>query len=160
MADEQITANKVQYGNNSYSLDTQSLSPSQQCRVLRNKSHQNVPLSEIVAGDVIFLSAGDICPADSVIVSIEQPVTVDMGNFSGETDPVPRSSTVDPNAKEVDAAPNVIYASVPIISGDCKVIAFAVGSKTMIGNLLANTEAPAPKKAGLKEARYSYGTPK
>lgn len=58
--------------------------------VLRDGVRKEVRLEEIVPGDVILLSAGDIVPADSRVISVKD-LLVDESVLTGESFPVEKT---------------------------------------------------------------------
>ena len=61
--------------------------------VLRNGTKQDIEISELVPGDVIQLSAGDIAPADARVITAKD-FFIDQSALTGESFPVEK--TTDP----------------------------------------------------------------
>jgi Mg2+-importing ATPase len=57
------------------------------CDVLRGGKKKEITVEEVVPGDLIILSAGDLIPADSLLI-VSQELFVDEAAFTGETYPV------------------------------------------------------------------------
>ena len=57
------------------------------CRVVRNGVEKTVPVSTIVPGDLILLSAGNLIPADGLIIAAED-FLVSEASITGESFPV------------------------------------------------------------------------
>jgi P-type Mg2+ transporter len=55
--------------------------------VLRDNVKQEIKLSQIVPGDIISLSAGDIAPADARIISAKD-FFINQSSLTGESFPV------------------------------------------------------------------------
>ena len=55
--------------------------------VLRDKQNKDIPVKDLVKGDVISVSAGDMIPADCRILESKE-LSVDESSLTGETFPV------------------------------------------------------------------------
>jgi magnesium-transporting ATPase (P-type) len=62
-----------------------------QVRVLRNGQERLVPAMDIVPGDVVRLAAGDVVPADCLLVETDN-LTLDLSLITGESVPVARDA--------------------------------------------------------------------
>ena len=60
--------------------------------VLRDGSPQEIPVEEIVPGDIIILNARDIVPGD-YLVQESKDLFIDEATLTGETYPVEKSET-------------------------------------------------------------------
>lgn len=121
--------------------------------VLR-RSHQDlnpdrieVPLNEIVPGDIIYLSAGDMIPADIRIIE-SRDLFVSQAVLTGESIPIEKYDTlgsvsqkgenIADNESQSDNAldaNNVCYMGTNIVSGTAKAIVICTGSDTYFGSL-------------------------
>jgi Mg2+-importing ATPase len=63
--------------------------------ILRDKNQQELPVEDIVPGDVVILNAGDIVPGDCFLLE-SKDTFVDEAMLTGETFPVEKSVTVLP----------------------------------------------------------------
>lgn len=63
--------------------------------VIRDGQKSEISTEEVVPGDIVTLSAGDIVPADSIIIE-EDELFVDEAAFTGETFPVEKEAGVLP----------------------------------------------------------------
>ncbi len=61
--------------------------------VLRDGKKSEISLEEIVPGDIIFLNAGDVIPADCLLIK-EDELFIDEAAFTGETFPVEKEVSV------------------------------------------------------------------
>ena len=62
--------------------------------VLRNNVKQEIPFPEIVPGDIIYLSAGDIAPADSRVINAKD-LFINQSSLTGESFPVEKIAGVN-----------------------------------------------------------------
>ena len=58
-----------------------------QTSVIRDKITIQVPVEEIVPGDIVLLHTGDLIPADSLLIEANE-LFIDEAAFAGETFPV------------------------------------------------------------------------
>ena len=103
--------------------------------VLRDGVKTEVRLSEIVPGDVIYLSAGDIIPADSRII-ISKDLFIDQSALTGESFPVEK--TPDPLAAVGTAITdwnNCLFLGTPVVSGTATAVVVRTGSLTEYGKI-------------------------
>jgi calcium-translocating P-type ATPase len=68
------------------------------CRVRRDGSVREIPLEEIVAGDIVMLQAGDRVPADGIIV--DGRLDVDQSSLNGESKEAKKFPVSGANADE------------------------------------------------------------
>ena len=91
------------------------------------------PRSELVRGDVVVLSAGDIVPADGRVLEANH-LYVDESALTGESAPGPQGRHVgqlDP-ANEADREA-FVYFGTSVVSGVGRVELTATGSRTAYG---------------------------
>ncbi len=91
-----------------------------QARVLRGGSWLQLPVRELVPGDVIRLRNGDIVPADARLLEGD-PVEIDQSALTGESLPVTRSST------------ETVYSSSIVKRGEIDALVYATGTQTYFG---------------------------
>lgn len=103
---------------------------------------------ELVCGDVVELTAGDVVPADCRILEVEL-CEVDESALTGESLPVTKHAGVVQGNMLTDRA-CMLYEGTTISSGTALVVVVAVGSDTEVGRSLA--DAPEPPASGV-EAR-------
>ena len=99
------------------------------CRVRRSGRVLEIPLSEVVCGDVVLLSAGDRIPADGFLISGR--LRVDQAAMTGESrevEKVPRRGE-----KLAPASTSAVLRGCSVVSGDGEMEVSVVGDATMIG---------------------------
>ena len=99
------------------------------CRVRRSGRVLEIPLSEVVCGDVILLSAGDRIPADGFLISGR--LRVDQAAMTGESrevEKIPRRGE-----KLNPASASAVLRGCSVVSGDGEMEVAVVGDATMIG---------------------------
>jgi sodium/potassium-transporting ATPase subunit alpha len=101
-------------------------------KVIRNGKEDEVPVRDIVPGDVILLSEGDRVPADSRLVDSNY-LMVNNSSLTGESEPVPLSSK--PCKGELIESGNIAFAGTTVLSGSGKAVVFATGMGTEVGSI-------------------------
>ncbi len=105
--------------------------------VLRlGKKREEIRMKEIVPGDIVFLAAGDMIPADCrVVESIDLFIGESM--LTGESLPVEKMPLAvrDSDAKPPIELENLCFMGTNVVSGSAKVIIIATGSETYFGSI-------------------------
>lgn len=103
-----------------------------------------IPLDEVVVGDVVHLSSGDVVPADLRIFAARD-LFVSQSSLTGESEPVEkRASLANPGAQggatagEPDACAltdlaDLAFMGTTVISGNARGVVVATGARTMFG---------------------------
>lgn len=103
--------------------------------VHRDGQDTEVPLTEIVPGDVVELSAGSIIPADGRLLTSDQ-LLVDESALTGESFPVEKvaSGTVPADAS-LAARRTAVFQGGHVVSGTARMMAVATGTRTEFGQV-------------------------
>ena len=118
------------------------------------------PIDEIVIGDVVHLSSGDVVPADLRIFSARD-LFVSQASLTGESEPVEKRASLaaDASATAAASAPaltdlgSLAFMSSTVISGNARGIVVATGARTMFGeatDTLAGRKRETSFDAGIK----------
>jgi Mg2+-importing ATPase len=114
------------------------------CRVVRDGLAQMVPVSTIVPGDLILLSAGNLIPADGLVIEAED-FLVSEASMTGESFPVEkRPGKCAPDAP-IAARTNAVFLGASVRSGTAKVLAVNTGQQTEFGAIAARLRARPPE---------------
>ena len=110
---------------------------------LRDGAPREIPLSELVPGDVIQLAAGDMIPADVRIVQAKD-LFVSQGSLTGESFPVEKQAA---ESAAVGVAPldlpTVAFLGTSVESGSASAVVVATGKDTYLGGMAESiTETP------------------
>ncbi|HWA19909.1 MAG TPA: magnesium-translocating P-type ATPase [Devosia sp.] len=104
-------------------------------RVQRDGTERTVPISHIVPGDLVMLTAGSLVPADAVLISADS-LNADEAALTGESLPVEKRPAGDgPIGPE-----NLVHMGTSIRSGDGVAIVIETGIRTEFG-AIANAVA-------------------
>ena len=105
------------------------------CTVTRqNKSHVEIPLDEVVVGDIVYLSAGDMIPADVRIIDAKD-LFVSQSSLSGESEPIEKLATICEKKDNITEYTNIAFMGSNIISGSAAAIVISVGDHTLFGSM-------------------------
>jgi Mg2+-importing ATPase len=105
--------------------------------VLRDGAKKEVKLGELVPGDIVLLSAGDIMPADTRVITAKD-FFVDQSALTGESFPVektfsPVKPECVPNATEWD---NYLFMGTSVVSGSATAVIVRTGKATDYGKIV------------------------
>jgi Mg2+-importing ATPase len=111
--------------------------------VLRDGAQTEVGLSEIVPGDIIYLSAGDIVPADSRLIALKD-LYVDQSGLTGESFPVEKTTTAAATKRAtITEMDNYVFLGTSVVSGQAAAVAVKTGSSTEYGKIAKQLAARA-----------------
>ncbi|CAN5410195.1 magnesium-translocating P-type ATPase [soil metagenome] len=119
--------------------------------VRRDGQPIDIPVREIVAGDVVMLAAGDLVPADGVVLAANS-VQVNEALLTGE--PYPAEKRTDPAASATTLADahNALFHGTSLIGGTATMLVVATGSRTRFGAIarsLAGVQPPSAFERGI-----------
>jgi len=106
---------------------------------------REVPMRELVAGDVIQLSAGDMIPADIRLIE-SRDLFISQAVLTGEALPVEKYDTLGNVAQKSASAtaadqsnlldlPNICFMGTNVVSGTARAVVVATGPRTYFGSL-------------------------
>jgi len=93
-------------------------------RVTRDRKTKKVLVHDLVVGDILHLSIGDVVPADGLFVS-GYSLTIDESSLSGESEPV-----------HVSEEKPFLHAGSKVLDGTAKMLVTAVGMRTEWGKIM------------------------
>ena len=103
--------------------------------VIRDGLEQELPIDELVVGDLVKLSAGDMIPAD-VILFESRDFFVQQSGLTGESDAVEKlalNKATSQNIESLLEAESLAFMGTNVISGSATAMVLAVGDDTMMG---------------------------
>ena len=107
---------------------------------------QELPMEEIVVGDIVHLSAGDMIPADLRILQAKD-LFISQSALTGESEPVEKAAAPVEEALPLTEVPCLAFQGSTVISGSARAVAVAVGSGTMFGAIARTMSDKPPKTA-------------
>ena len=102
--------------------------------VLRDGSPYEIPVEEIVPGDIVILNAGDIVPGDCLIDE-SKDLFVDEATLTGETYPVEKSVGVLAPETPLGQRTNALWMGTHVVSGSAKALVISTGKQTEFGKV-------------------------
>lgn len=110
----------------------------QNTKVIRDGQMKEIPVPDIVPGDIISLEEGDKVPADARIINSYE-LYVDNSTLTGESEPQLCSVNVKSltSDAEIIEYSNVVFAGTTIASGSATAVIIATGSNTEFGRVVA-----------------------
>ncbi|MHB1285601.1 MAG: magnesium-translocating P-type ATPase [Leptospirales bacterium] len=94
-----------------------------------------IPIRELVPGDLIHLSAGDMIPADVRILA-SKDLYVSQSSLTGESMPVEKFSFQNPDLKTgLLELSNICLMGTSVISGTAQAIVLKTGRNTFLGSI-------------------------
>ncbi|BAV51098.1 Mg2+ transport ATPase [Mesorhizobium loti] len=129
---------------------------SRKASVLRDGFERSIDAQDIVPGDVISLAAGNLIPADGVILE-SQDFNVSEAVLTGETFPVVKSAGRSAPEAGIAQRANTVFAGTSVRSGKAKVLAVATGSSTEFALIASALERRIPETGfarGIRQFGY------
>ncbi|MDP2000320.1 MAG: cation-transporting P-type ATPase, partial [Rhodoferax sp.] len=117
--------------------------------VLRGGSACEVPVMELVPGDVVLLSAGNLIPADAHLLQAND-FFVNQAQLTGEPYPVEKRAITPRKGVPEDwslDAPDTVFMGSSVVSGSAKVLIGRTGSRTALGQIAVSLAQDAPPTA-------------
>ena len=127
--------------------------------VLRDGKQTDIPIEEIVPGDVTILNAGDIIPGDCLLLE-SKDIFVDEAMLTGETYPVEKSVSVLPADTALSQRANTVCMGTHIVSGTAKAMVVLTGKNTEFGKVSESLKLKAPEtefERGIRRFGYLLG---
>ena len=95
---------------------------------------QEIPLDEIVIGDIVHLSAGDMVPADMRIIQAKD-LFISQSSLTGESEAVEKTPAISHEEKSVLEKNNLAFMGTNVLSGFAKGIVVCTGNDTIFGEI-------------------------
>jgi P-type Mg2+ transporter len=125
-------------------------------QVLRNGTRTELPITGLVPGDIIYLAAGDIVPADSRLLE-ERDFYVNQSALTGEPYPVAKTTGPADAATPLAEAANYLFLGTSVVSGTATALVTRTGMTTEFGKVASSLVARPPEtefERGLRQFSY------
>ncbi|MBU6466074.1 MAG: magnesium-translocating P-type ATPase [Burkholderiales bacterium] len=106
-------------------------------------AQQELPIAQLVPGDLIILSAGDMIPADCRVL-VSKDLFVSQAAMTGESLPIEKHAEAAKNAentKSVLDAANLLFMGTNVVSGAATALVLATGNGTYFGTIATRVTA-------------------
>jgi Mg2+-importing ATPase len=123
---------------------------------LRDGARQSIDASHIVPGDVVELSAGNLVPADGIVLECRD-FLVSQAALTGESFPVEKAAGPVPANAALPQRTNSVFLGTSVRSGTAKVLIVETGLRTEFGNIAGRLATAAPETEfahGLRQFGY------
>ena len=102
--------------------------------VLRDGIPQEVNTTSVVPGDVVLFNAGDMIPADCILITAEE-LHANESSLTGESFPIRKSVTVFDAEVDLTKRINCLWEGTNIVSGTGMALVIQTGEDTLFGAL-------------------------
>lgn len=105
------------------------------CTVTRKGQEMaEIPLNEVVVGDIVHLSAGDMLPADVRILDAKD-LFVSQASLTGESEPIEKIPMVNETRDAITDYTNIAFMGSNVLSGSASAVVVTVGDHTLFGSM-------------------------
>ena len=106
------------------------------CTVTRKGQEKTeIPMDDLVCGDIVHLSAGDMVPADVRILDAKD-LFISQSSLTGESEPIEKTAeTVMEEAGSVTDYTNIAFMGSNVISGSATAVVICTGDNTLFGSM-------------------------
>ncbi len=122
------------------------------CTALRDGERIEIPFDELVPGDVIRLSAGDMVPADARIITARDLFVIESA-LTGESEAVEKTAVAtvvegaDSSTLPLSACKNIVFTGTSVQNGTAMALVVATGSDTYLGGIAKMLNGRSEKSA-------------
>jgi Ca2+-transporting ATPase len=123
-------------------------------KVLRSGKLHEINSEEIVPGDIVYTEAGDMIPADGIIIRSTQ-LLIDESALTGESVPVEKKNAVLPEETILGDRTNMAFKATNVSKGNAHILVGVTGMKTELGKIAnlvhSSKQAATPLEKKLEE---------
>lgn len=122
-------------------------------QVFRDGQLRELPLEDVVPGDVVSLSAGGVIPADGILLEATS-LFLDQAALTGETFPVEKRPGVAEAEAQLGDRSNMLFMGTHVVTGTATVLITSTGGSTELGSVstrLAQEAPPTDFQRGLRQ---------
>ena len=130
--------------------DALKLSVAVRCDVLRDGQLVSLPVTDIVEGDVVHLSPGDLVPADGIILD-SHSARVNEALLTGEPYAIEKRAGAA-EGPSLGEATNALFSGTGVVTGTLSFLVIATGTRTQFGAIasaLQDDAAPTSFQRGV-----------
>jgi Mg2+-importing ATPase len=113
-------------------------------RVVRSGVETVVPAAALVPGDVVLLSAGNLVPADGLVLDARDFLVTEAA-LTGESFPIEKRPGVVAQDTDVGGRTNAVFMGSSVRSGTARVLIVETGRRTAFGGIAARLRAREPE---------------
>ncbi len=102
--------------------------------VKRDGAWRELPIRDVVPGDVIRLAAGDLVPADGRLLE-SRDLAVQQSMLTGESLPADKHARASPPVGVDEDDPTLVFLGTSVVSGTATALVTATGARTRFGDI-------------------------
>jgi Mg2+-importing ATPase len=102
--------------------------------VLRDGSSTDIPVEQVVPGDIVLLTAGDLIPGDGLILESNE-LFADEATLTGETYPVEKLPGIVPAETPLAKRTNALFMGTHVVSGSATAVVVHTAKDTEFGQV-------------------------
>ncbi|MBN9052414.1 MAG: HAD-IC family P-type ATPase, partial [Rhizobiales bacterium] len=111
---------------------------------LRDGRETSLAVSDIVPGDIVRLSAGNLIPADGILLEARD-FNVSEAALSGETFPVVKAAGLSPPDAQIGQRANAVFTGTSVRSGTASMVVVKTGGNSEFASIAASIAHVAPE---------------
>ena len=123
--------------------------------VLRDGHQTNVPVEEVVPGDICVLNAGDIIPGDAAILE-SKDLFIDEAALTGESYPAEKETGIIGKETPLMRRTNSLFMGTHVVSGNAVALIVHTGASTEFGKVSEGLSL-APPETEFEHGVRSFG---
>ncbi len=123
--------------------------------VTRDGRDRELPVVELVPGDIVLLAAGDLVPADGRVLDARD-LFVNQGLLTGESYPVEKLAADGAPGTDLADATNALFMGTSVISGAGRMLVVRTGAATALGRI-AGSLAQRPPATAFERGTQAFG---
>lgn len=106
------------------------------CTVKRkNEDKSEIFMDDLVVGDIVYLSAGDMIPADVRIIEAKD-LFISQASLTGESEPIEKTAdTIKQEVATITDYNNIAFMGSNVISGSAMAVVVRTGDRTLFGTM-------------------------
>ena len=126
--------------------------------IRRENGREEIPMTDLLPGDIVVLAGGDMIPADVRILKAKD-LFISQSALTGESEPVEKYPEPDKTTDENNLFDlrNICFMGTNVISGSATAVVLATGDNTYFGNMaraLSGERAPTSFDKGVNSVSY------
>ncbi|MEI7749721.1 MAG: cation-transporting P-type ATPase [Candidatus Moraniibacteriota bacterium] len=124
--------------------------------VIRDGEKHEIPVADLVPGDIVFLDAGSSVPADAAVIEAYN-FKVNSFIFTGEAVPEKRFAGAMTGIVAKSDINNLVFMGESVASGEARVVIFATGISTGLGHMAELTHGIKDVQTPLQKKMERFG---
>lgn len=105
------------------------------CTVTRREQEKlEIPMDDLVVGDIVHLAAGDMIPADVRILEAKD-LFISQSGLTGESEPVEKTPSRSVQKESITDYTNIAFMGSNVISGSAAAVVVSTGDATLFGSM-------------------------